>query len=508
VVSPAATSDLADLSQSTLAVERARQDETDYREYRLAGGTGEEVGGYYARVQGTPFVLVTQVPLAAVLRQPAAYFTNAGAFVLITGFLGLATIALVALYNQHLTAPLTQLQRAMRATGRGNYHEPVPTNRADEIGELARTFVTMRQQVEANLEELQGVAQERSRDMRTTQQISHKAVTTRNLQKLMDEIVNLIVERFPNIYHAQIFLLNQNKRYAILRASTGDAGQQLLSRGHRLAVGSLSVIGQATSQQNYIIARDTSASEVHKRNEFLPDTRSELAVPLIVGNQIIGALDVQSKDSETFTEAQIQVLQTVADQIAVGIENAQLYQESVRRVQSVQARVRNQTRRAWQDYMFENRTQRLVRQSGAATETDLDSLRRQALSEGAVVVGDRTENDTVPIAVPLRLKDQIIGVVTSELPLAEYNGNKLLLAQELTERLADSLDNTRLFEQSQRATERERLVNEISTKLTAQTDVNEILQMAVEEVGRALRAPQVSIRLTNQTKQPTVDQTE
>jgi hypothetical protein len=90
-----------------------------------------------------------------------------------------------------------------------------------------------------------------------------------------------LLERFESIYHAQIFLIDGS--YAVLKASTGEAGEQLFARGHRLSVGSLSVIGQVTQQNQTIIARDTATSEVHRRNEFLQETRAELAIPMRLG---------------------------------------------------------------------------------------------------------------------------------------------------------------------------------------------------------------------------------
>jgi GAF domain-containing protein/HAMP domain-containing protein len=423
------------------------------------------------------------------------YFGAFG-FIVFVALHATVLVIIVFLYNRDLTQPIASLKRAMQAMSIGNYDAPLPElNRPDELGDLARTFVDMRQETQALVQDLQTRINSRTRDVQATQEISRVAVTQRNLQNLMDDVVALIVERFPNIYHAQIFLVNQDYTYAVLRASTGDAGEKLLARGHRLAVGSISVIGQVTAQGNVIVARDTAASEVHKQNEFLPETRAELAVPLRVGDDIIGALDVQSRESASFDEEQIQVLQIMADQIAVAIENARLYQESVRRIRAVRDRTRDQTIHAWRDYMFDNRRQRLVHQAGYSTNTDIDDLHERALVTGKPAVSDVTDRDTVTLALPLRLRGEIIGVVAWELPAASYDGNQLQLAQDLVERLAASLDNTRLFEQSLRATERERLVNEISTKLTAQTDVSEILQTAIREVGQALRAPQVSIRL-------------
>lgn len=501
IISPPASNTVAGQSTNTVGISRAREGETNFDIYRIEGGVGEEVGGYYTTIQGTPFIMVTQIPVAAVLRQLEDYFGAFG-FIVFVALHGIILVIFVFLYNRNLTQPIASLKRAMQAVATGNFDVPVPElNRADEMGDLARTFVDMRQETQALIQELQTRIQSRARDVQATQEISRVAVTQRNLDSLMNDVVELIVERFPNIYHAQIFLINEDQRYAILRASTGEAGRKLLERGHRLGVGSISVIGQVTAQGEIIVARDTAFSEVHKRNEFLPETRAELAVPLRIGEDIIGALDVQSREGASFNNDQIQVLQIMADQIAVAIENARLYQESVRRIRSVRDRTRDETLRAWRDYMFDNRTQRLVRRAGTPTDVDLDHLREQALATGQPVVGEVTERDTIPLAVPLWLRGEIVGVVAWELIASDYDGNTLQLAKDLVDRFAMSLDNTRLFEQSQRATERERLVNEISAKLTAETEVSEILQTAIREVGQALRAPQVSIRLNQDDQQ-------
>lgn len=354
----------------------------------------------------------------------------------------------------------------------------------------------MREQTKNLINDLERRIARRTRDVETTQEISRVAVTQRDLRTLMDDVVDLIVARFNNIYHAQIFLLDSEQRYAVLRASTGAVGQELLSRGHRLAVGSVSVIGQVTAQGEVVVARDTTASDVHHKNQFLSETRAELAIPLRIGTRVIGALDVQSRESSTFDNEQISVLQTMADQIAIAIENTRLYQESVMRLESLEDRNRTQTRQMWRNYLFDRRTNRLVHQAGIETTTNLERLRERAMISGEPIVGEETENNTLPIAVPLILRGETIGVVVWEVRASDYTGNKLQLAQDLAERMALSLDNTRLFEQSQRAIERERLVNEISAQLTTQTDVDKILQTAVEQVGQAIRAPHVSIRLS------------
>jgi hypothetical protein len=143
--------------------------------------------------------------------------------------------------------------------------------------------------------------------------------------------------------------------------------------------------------------------------------------------------------------------------------------------------------RAWQDYMRDQRTYDMHSEAGtpSATTDAMSALHQQAFEQGQVVVGDPTEHATVPIAVPIKLREQVLGVVEWELNTSDINANRLQLAQELA------------FQNSQSLAERERVVSDIAAKLTAQTDIDEILQTAVREVGQALRAPQVSIRLGN-----------
>lgn len=441
------------------------------------------------------FALVTEARADAPLTQALDYFSSARIFPVAIGLVALMII-LVILFNQLITPSLLNLRQAIQGVARGDFDQHVmAASRDDEIGAVGAAFVDMRVQVRNLLDDLEARVAARTRDIAATQEISRFAATQQNLQTLMDQVVQLIVEHFPNIYHAQIFLIDPDRLYAVLRASTGEPGKILLARGHRLAIGSISVIGQVIDQQQTMIARDTATSQVHRRNEFLPDTRAELAIPLRVGDNVIGALDVQSKYRNAFTEDEVKVLQTMADQVAVAIENARLYQETMRRLEDIDRANRMATLNTWQEYIYGQRQRSLSSEAGIPTGTDMSELRRRAIAQGRVVTGTPTENNTVPIAVPIQLRGQTLGAVEWELPVDDLNENKLQLAQELANRLAVSLDNARLFEESQRAAERERIVNAIAAKLTPQTEISEILQTAVREVGQALRAPQVRISL-------------
>ncbi|MBL8153066.1 MAG: GAF domain-containing protein [Anaerolineae bacterium] len=482
------------------AVDRAFGEQNGVSQYTLGTDPGEVMGFYTTIPDPTNqaqalFAYVVEVPLSGLSAPLLGGFGGPRLFVLGLGLLSIVGV-LVAFFHQSITRPLTTLRQAVQGAAHGNYEHSVPSaQRADEIGELSAAFVDMRAQMQTLIGDLEARIAARARDISATQDVSRVAATQRNLQNLLDQVVELVVEKFPSIYHAQVFLVDVDGRRATLRASTGQAGQLLLLRGHALTVGSVSVIGQATGQGERILVRNTAASPIHSPNEFLPETRAEMAIPLRIGSRVIGALDVQSKQVNPFDEDEISILQTLADQVAVGIENARLYQESTQRVTEIDRANRQATVRAWQEFIYGQRQQELSSQSGRITGEDLSGLRRRAVEESRIVIGEPTSHGTTPIAVPIQLRGQILGAVEWEIPSGELNENKLQLAQELAGRLAVSLDNARLIQESRRNAERERVVNAISAKLTPQTEISEILQTAVREVGQALRAPQVSIRL-------------
>lgn len=459
------------------------------------GSTRTEVLGYYATITflGEDFLLLSEVETSIVPAQLNPFVSTAS-FVAIIGGAGLAFVLVIILYYLFVP-PILNLRDAMRALARGDFEEPVSgTARNDELGSLAATFVEMRGQVQRFQEDSERRVATLNRDVRVTQNIARTITAERDLQLLMDTVVNEIVSNFPSIYHAQIFLVDSDETFAVLRASTGEAGRQLLQRGHKLAVGSVSVIGQVTEQNQVIIARDTAESDVHRQNEFLRDTRAELAIPLQVGERIIGALDVQSRQRDSFDEDQTQALRTLADQISIAIENARLYEEFAQLLKGAELQQDRSARHAWGQFIQRQDSDMLVTRSGNATDFDFSTLRDHVFHSGKSMIGDVTERGTVPFVVPITLRGLTLGVVEYELRQSEFSYDKVLLAEELVNRLAISLDNARLFRESQQATERERIVNDISTKLTGQNNIQDIIETAIREVSQALQTPKVAVR--------------
>ncbi len=185
---------------------------------------------------------------------------------------------------------------------------------------VAETIVTA-----LGRQEAASAIQRQNEYLATSAEIGRLVTSTLDMETLLKRTVNLILERF-DFYHAAIFIIEETGFNAILSAATGKAGEEMLRRGHSLPVGSKSIVGTVTSSGQPMIVNDTAADPTHRPNPLLPDTRAEAAIPLRIGDRIIGAIDIQSTTPNAFTGGDIAVLQTLADQVAVAIDNARSYE--------------------------------------------------------------------------------------------------------------------------------------------------------------------------------------
>jgi signal transduction histidine kinase/ActR/RegA family two-component response regulator len=174
----------------------------------------------------------------------------------------------------------------------------------------------------------------RALELQTAATVARDTSGTLSLDDLLKRSVEMLRDRF-GFYHASVFLLDETGTYAVVRESTGEAGQELKQRGHKLGVGSKSIIGTTTATGLPLVVNDVTRSDTHYRNPLLPDTQAELGIPLKIGDHVIGALDVQSTQANAFHADDVAVLQILADQIAVAIENARAYGLSQRAVEEM-----------------------------------------------------------------------------------------------------------------------------------------------------------------------------
>lgn len=345
-----------------------------------------------------------------------------------------------------------------------------------------------------------------------TMQLSSLTLNRTNIDGVLKQGLSLIQNGYPKFYHAQVFLLDDAGRNAQLVSSTGEAGRALIDRQHTISVGSQSVIGQATLHNTHIVARTSDEHTVHQRNEFLPDTMLEVALPLRIGEQVIGALDLQSKESIQLSEDEIITYQSLANSFALAIDNVRQFESAEERIKENQ-KLAEQARQAlrevdrlnkrlmeqaWSEYMMAQGEKPGI---NVDFETDTieesqawsDSL-KQAIEDGSVVQTKNAESRL--IAIPLKIRGQVIGAMEFELDEeSTIDPTDLNLIQEVSERFGLAAENTRLVEDSQRVAQREALINEIGSRLQTTNNVESTLTEAVRSLSSVLNANRVSIKL-------------
>jgi GAF domain-containing protein/HAMP domain-containing protein len=244
--------------------------------------------------------------------------------------LGLGAIVLAGsmwLAIRRALRPLSVMATEAAAAAGGNLNVVVPVRRRDEVGVLALAFNTMIERLRELIGSLEQRIDARTEQLRASADVGRAAASILDTDQLLREIVNLITDRF-GFYYTAVFLADRTNQWAVLREATGAAGRTLKERRHQLAIGGQSMVGTVMKTRQARIALDVGEEAVRFANPLLPDTRSEIALPLMVGTRVIGALDVQSTQAAAFDEASAAVLQSMADQIAIALSNTMQFQQS------------------------------------------------------------------------------------------------------------------------------------------------------------------------------------
>jgi GAF domain-containing protein len=212
--------------------------------------------------------------------------------------------------------------------------------------DLSADIQQMVAELQENVIERTRELETRATQLKAAADVSKAAASVRNLSELLQQTTKLINERFK-YYHVGVFLLDERKDYAVLSASNSEGGRRMLEKNHRLKVNEKSIVGYVTQNLTARIALDVGQDAVFFDNPDLPSTRSEMALPLIASGQILGAIDVQSTEPSAFTEEDVATLQILADQIAIAIQNANLFSETEKALQASREVYGDVSREAW-----------------------------------------------------------------------------------------------------------------------------------------------------------------
>ncbi len=450
---------------------------------------GERVLAFYEWVPDLRAAVVLEMP------QSVAYAgLNSLSFFSILLLIGAFTLVavIVPLATRRSLRPLGDLTGGAERIALGDLRHRVTVAQPDEIGRLAKAFNEMADELQSLYRGLEDRVEERTRQIRTAAEVARDAAAVRDVDQLLDEAVRLLSDRF-GFYHAGVFLLDDKNEYAVLRASSSEGGRRMLQRGHKLAVGKLGIVGFVAESASPRIAADVGADAVHFANPDLPETRSEMALPLRVGSRVIGVLDAQSRDENAFDADDLLVMQTVADQLAIAIENAELLRLETERasqrrkiievsrqiseqlgLREVLHRSTDLIRRAF-GYRrvtlgLQEGAEIIIRASSATAPTPALRLgTRTPIGQGIlgravglkapVMIPDLAADERMPLissgeaeprallAVPLMTRGQAIGAVAVE----QVDPNSLgepdaEILETLSGILAVAIENTRLFE--------------------------------------------------------------
>ncbi len=463
---------------------------------------GIPVLGYYRWYPTMQVSLVAEIPESDVFNQTLSTL-------LVTGLVGLFTIIIaivtVISTSRGISEPVSALAKVAENFAAGQLDTRAQGDQKDEIGDLARSFNSMADQLQGIIGNLELRVAERTKDLekqtlrlRTAAEVARDAASAPNLDEMLERTGRLIRDRF-NLYHTGIFLLDEKKEYAVLRASPTQAGHNMIDNNHRLRVGEQGIVGHVAATGEPRIALDTGVDPAYFSNPLLPATRSEMALALKSNEGIIGVLDIQSDQAEAFTQDDIAVMQVMADQLSTAIERSRLLDRVETNLKNMERTYSGFTEQSWLTFEHPEHQTSGYKYDNIRLEP-INKIPEEALSvfqTGETLVVEPSGNNSdggQSVAIPIRLRGNTIGVVNVHFQYNEIPEQTIVMVEQVADRLATALENARLLEDSMRNANKERVIGEITSKIGTSVNIHNVLQTAVEELGRAIPGSDVVIQ--------------
>jgi len=402
---------------------------------------------------------------------------------------------LVVFLTQSIVSPLDKLRSAAEDIQAGKPGAVADLNSRDEFGALAATFNQMSGELRQVVSGLEETIDARTKDLTQRAQqleasavVARKAAEAQELTTLLDLVTRLVPETF-GYYHCGIFLIDEQRRYAVLEAANSKGGQNMLARGHRLQVGRVGVVGYCAGTGQPRIAQDVGADVIYYANPDMPKTRSEMALPLIVRDQSIGVLDIQSTEANAFGQDDIDILQVLADQLALAIDNTRLLESSRRALAELQVLYGEEAARSWQSKLAGEEI---------AFAYDSTGLIRSGVESALSMTEGKAQ-----LSKPITFRGQVIGNL--DFIRDETEGNwteeENQLIDEILEQTALALENARLVQQIRLRSDQIRLLQEITAMAASIMDEEELLHTVAEKLQTSLQAQHCGVVLRDEDRE-------
>jgi GAF domain-containing protein/HAMP domain-containing protein len=404
----------------------------------------------------------------------------------------LLTIFFAFKLTDRISLPVEKLGKTVERISGGELNLAAEIEQEDEIGSLARSFnritaqaLSLGAKLERQTSERKEDQERRSHQIQAAADVAREASRLYNQNELLDYTANLIGEKF-GCYYVGIYLLDDNLEYAVLKAASGEAGQELLRNSHRLRATEEEGPPGFTPNTGQTRAAATARTKgFHFSNPLLPEALSQVVLPIKVGEKVIGAMDVQSIHKSCFDSLSVTVLQIIVDQLAMAVENASMLQQRDQIIKEIEAAYGNYTLSSWQEYMKRSAQLRGYRFRGKSPEPDSEPepesleawqaeqvVRKTFQSKGSKAKGDVSQT----LAIPMRIRGQTIGVTNIRLEGDEPSPETVALFEEVVNRLSLTLENVRLLEEAQLRSEQLHLLQEITSAAAAHINLIELLE--------------------------------
>jgi GAF domain-containing protein len=426
------------------------------------------------------------IPIALII---ASALINRWALFMLTGLIVAGILSLNLVYPEQGNT-IAQLSGLMASTGLlliylESFRIGIEKVRLAELTKTNQELASISQFLEERVSERTAQLDRKTSQLEAAALIARSTAETTELRTLLDTVVEQISTRF-GFYHTGIFLSDSTRQKVYLTAASSQGGKKMIERGHSLEIGRQGVVGYAAYEKRPRVAQNIESEAVYFSNPELPDTRSEAALPLLVKNQVIGVLDIQSTEENPFGTEDLFILQTMADQLALAIQNARLLEESQTALEQLQATTKKSIQQAWQGYLGDKGKGFIYSAGNIAPIGEVEADRDQS-GQGKLQIG-------------IKLRGQNIGKISLKRSQtdSQWTEKEQDFAEKIADQIALAIENARLLEESQRRAIREQTLNELTTRLSRSLDLENLLQNAVIELHKLPQVTDASVVIAPQ----------
>jgi GAF domain-containing protein len=349
---------------------------------------------------------------------------------------------------------------------------------------IARLQVQSRE-LEQEVQQRTQSLERKAAQLETTSEIAKLASEMVDPQDLMLQAVELIKSRF-GFYQASVFTLDETGNWANLVASTGEAGRTLLAQHFRLAVGSTSIIGWVTANRILRVSQDIEKDPFYFRIPILSETQSEVAVPLIVGNRLLGVLDIQSRRTNAFTEDDIQAIRAIGDELAIAIDSARLLRVTQQQLDKFQTSYRDLTRQSWRR-ISRSTGSSMIRIGGSPDASDKDDS-FHTLDLATDQLKTVLSEDEREIAVPVQMRGELIATIGARKTRDSqtWSEDEIRLLEAVSSQVALALESARQYTEEHRRVSELEVVNRVSQAVSQHLRLDSLYRVVHAQINQVL----------------------